>query len=142
MKVKEIMTENAKVIQPGTTIKEAAGIMRDMDVGVLPIADGDNISGILTDRDIVIRAVAEGKDPSEVKAGETASNDITWCYEDEDVEEVSGKMKKHKIRRLPVVDREEKLVGIVSLGDLAVQSSEEMAGETLEEISTPNRPER
>ncbi len=142
MKVKEIMTENPKVIQPGTSIKEAAGIMRDLDVGVLPIADGDNMSGILTDRDIVIRAVAEGKDPGEVKAGEIASGDITWCYEDEDVEEVSGKMKKDKIRRLPVVNREDKLVGIVSLGDLAVEGSEEMAGETLEEVSTPNRPER
>jgi CBS domain-containing protein len=133
------MTKNVEVVTSETLLQEAARKMRDMDVGVLPIADGRNISGVLTDRDIVIRSTAEGKNPKEVRVQDIATTNITWCYEDEEIEGVLKKMKEHKIRRLPVVSRENQLVGIVSIGDVAVEASEGMAGETLEKISTPNR---
>lgn len=142
MQIKEIMTPSVEVIQADTPLPQAARMMRDMNVGVLPIADGQNISGVLTDRDIVVRSTADGNDPKKVTVGEVASNDVAWCYDDDEIEDALGTMKERKIRRLPVVSRENQLIGIVSIGDVAVEASEGMAGETLEEISTPNRPER
>jgi CBS domain-containing protein len=141
MQLKDIMTEEVEVIQPDTLIKDAAAMMRDLDVGVLPVTNGRALSGVLTDRDIVVRSTAEGNNPGDVRAGSIISEDVAWCYEDDEVETASNKMKKNKIRRLPIVNRENELVGIVSLGDLAVEADEDMAGETLEEVSKPNRPE-
>jgi len=142
MKIKEIMTRDVETINPETELVDAAKMMRDMDVGVLPVTNGKALSGVLTDRDIVIRSTAEGNDPKDQKTGKIITDNVAWCYEDEEVEEASSKMKENKIRRLPIVDRENQLVGIVSLGDLAVEADEKMAGETLEEVSKPNRPER
>ncbi|MFO7915312.1 MAG: CBS domain-containing protein [Candidatus Krumholzibacteriales bacterium] len=142
MQIKEIMTENVEVIQPGTSVKDAAAMMKDLDAGVLPVIDGSNLAGVLTDRDIVIRSTAEGNNPNEVRAGDIISEDLAVCHDNEEVETVAARMRENKIRRLPVVDRDNQLVGIVSLGDLAVEADERMAGETLEEISKPGQPER
>lgn len=142
MKIKEIMTRDVETINPDTGLVDAAKMMRDLDVGVLPVTNGKALSGVLTDRDIVIRSTAEGNDPKDQKAGKIITDNVAWCYEDDEVEEASSKMKENRIRRLPIVDRENQLVGIVSLGDLAVEADEKMAGETLEEVSKPNRPER
>jgi CBS domain-containing protein len=140
MQIKEIMTTDVNVIHGEATLSDAARMMRDLNVGAIPVADGQKISGVLTDRDIVVRSTADGRDPNTVTVREVASTDVAWCYEDEEIEDALGKMKERKIRRLPVVSRENQLVGIVSIGDIAVESSEGMAGEALEEISTPNRP--
>jgi len=142
MQVGEIMTKDVEIITSDTKLDSAARRMRDLNVGMLPIADGSNLSGVLTDRDIVIRSTAEGNDPKEVSVQDVASRDLVGCYEDEEVEDALDRMKKAKVRRLPVIDRSDKLVGVVSIGDIAVEASEGMAGETLEEISTPNRPRR
>ncbi len=142
MQIKEIMTENVEVIEPDTSVKEAAAVMKDLDAGVLPVIDGSNLAGVLTDRDIVIRSTAEGNNPNEVRAGDIISEDVAVCHDNEEVETVAARMRENKIRRLPVVDRDNQLVGIVSLGDLAVEADERMAGETLEEISKPGQPER
>lgn len=142
MQIREIMTEDVKVIQPDTSVKEAAAIMKDLDVGVLPVTNGRELAGILTDRDIVIRSTAEGSNPEEVKAGDIISRDVAMCHDNDTVETAAERMRENKIRRLPVVDRDNQLVGIVSLGDVAVEADESMAGETLEEISKPNQPDR
>ena len=142
MKVSEIMTKEVEVISGDVKLDSAARKMRDLDIGMLPISDGERISGILTDRDIVVRSTADGKDPKEVVAGDVASTDIIGCRQDDEVEDVIAKMKQNRVRRIPVIDGDDKLVGVVSLGDVAVEASEGSAGEALEEISSPNRPKR
>jgi len=142
MQIREIMTEDVKVIQPETSVKDAAAIMKDLDVGVLPVTNGRELAGILTDRDIVIRSTAEGRHPEEVKAGDIISKDVAMCHDNDTVETAAERMRENKIRRLPVVDRDNQLVGIVSLGDVAVEADESVAAETLEEISKPNQPDR
>ncbi|MBD3180625.1 MAG: CBS domain-containing protein [Candidatus Latescibacteria bacterium] len=142
MQIRRIMTEDVEVIQPDTLISDAAKIMRDLNVGVLPVTDGKALTGILTDRDIVVRSIAGGKNPDQARAGSIISENVAWCYENDEVATVSAKMKNNRIRRLPGVNKDNELVGIVSLGDLAVEGDEGMAGETLGEVSRPNRPER
>lgn len=142
MQIREIMTKEVETIQADTTLKDTAVKMRDLNVGFMPVTDGKSLDGIITDRDIVIRSTAEGDNPGEVTAGSIISKDVDWCYEDDEVETASARMKDKKIRRLPILNRDEELVGIVSLGDLAVEGEETKAGETLEEVSRPNRPEK
>lgn len=142
MKIKEIMTRDVRTITGDTTIADASKLMRDLNVGFLPITGDSTLRGVLTDRDIVVRAVAEGMDPGSAKAGDVASGDVESVREDADVDEVVAMMKEHKIRRLPVTGDGNALVGVVSLGDIAVEASGGVAGRTLEEISTPNRPNR
>jgi CBS domain-containing protein len=143
MQIKQIMTRNVEIINPNTTLKEAAQKMRDLDVGSLPVCDGERLKGMLTDRDITIRATAEGRNPDSTQAIDVMTAAIFYCYEDQDVAEAAQVMEKKQIRRLPIVDRNKKLVGIVSLGDLAVDTGKErLAGEALTEISRPAKPER
>jgi len=138
MQVKEIMTRGVECANPDTTVKEAARKMRDLGVGPLPICDNDRLVGLVTDRDIVIRAVAEGKDPSATRVRDVMTPEIVWCFEDQDVCEVADLMKEKQIRRIAVVNRDKRLVGIVSLGDLAVDTHDEnLAGATLEAVSEP-----
>lgn len=142
MKLSEIMTSHVEVISPDTTIEKAAQKMREIGVGSIPVCDGDRLKGILTDRDITIRAVAEGRDPHTTMANETMTPHVVYIYDDQSVEEAASIMSQYQIRRLPVINREKRLVGIVSLGDLSVDTGEEgMAGRTLENISQPSRPE-
>ncbi|HEY0839439.1 MAG TPA: CBS domain-containing protein [Vulgatibacter sp.] len=138
MTLEEIMTRNAQVIEPDATLQEAARQMKNLDVGGLPVCDGEKIRGFVTDRDIAIRAVAEGEDPTTCKVSDVMSKEIHWCYVDEDVDKAAQLMEQHKIRRLLVLDRDKMLCGIVSLGDLAVEGEDdEFAGEVLEKVSEP-----
>lgn len=135
MQIKDVMTRDVEVIAPEATVKEAASIMAQHDVGSLPVCDGRKLLGHVTDRDITIKVTAEGVNPEEVMVADIMTSPVIWAYEDVGVEEAARIMQEHQIRRLVVVDRNKKLAGIVSLGDLALKTEEEMVGETLEEIS-------
>jgi CBS domain-containing protein len=139
MKLNEIMTKLVETVAPDTPIQEAANRMRSLDVGVLPVFKGDRLVGMLTDRDLTVRAIAEGKDPKTITVQEAMTADVAYCFEDQDVEEAGRIMKENQIRRLPVLNRDKLLVGIVSLGDLATRADEKRAGETLEKVSEPSR---
>jgi len=137
------MTRDVEVISPDASLKDAAAVMKDLDVGLLPVCDGQTLRGTLTDRDITIRATAEGLDPSTTKVSDVMSSEISYCFEDQDVGEAMSLMEVQQIRRLPILTREKRLVGIVSLGDVAMHSGEkEMVGATLKEVSRPAIPRR
>lgn len=144
MQLREVMTPHVEVIHPDATLREAAQKMKQLDVGPIPVCDGDRIQGMLTDRDITIRATAEGRDPNNTRVREVMTPDVVYCFEDQDVQQAADLMEERQIRRLIVLNREKKLVGIVSLGDLATQTgdaeldSEELT-ETLSSVSTPSR---
>ena len=136
-KLKDVMSRDVKVISPDATIREAAMKMLEGDFGMMPVGENDRMIGAISDRDIAIRGVAEGNDPN-TKVRDVMSEGITWAYEDDSVEEGARAMSEHQIRRLPVVNSEKRLVGIVALGDFAVESAEiEAAAEALSEISKP-----
>lgn len=136
--LRELMTRDVKVITPDMTIGDAAKKMRDGNFGMMPVEENDRMIGTISDRDIVIRAVAEGMDFS-TKVRDVMSKGIAWAYEDETVEEATTIMSERQVRRLPVVNREKRLVGIVALGDIALERSEiEPAAEALSEISKPS----
>jgi CBS domain-containing protein len=133
--LRDVMSREVKIISPDATIREAAKAMLEGDFGMMPVGENDRMIGAISDRDIAIRAVAEGKD-SNAKVREVMSEGITWAYEDELVEDAARIMSVHQIRRLPVVNSDKRVVGIVALGDFAVESSElEPAAEALAEIS-------
>jgi CBS domain-containing protein len=144
MNVKDVMTRGVKCTHPSTTLQEAARMMRDLDVGPLPVCgDNERLVGLLTDRDIAVRAVADGQDPRTTTVRDVMTPDIVYCFEDQDVSEAARLMKEHQIRRLVVLNRDKRLVGIVSLGDLAVDAGDDaMAGNTLEAVSEPAAPRR
>lgn len=143
MQVREIMTPNVECVSPDCSIQEAAGKMRDLDVGVLPICDNDRLAGMITDRDIVVRAAAQGRNPTSTQVREAMTSEAVWCFEDQDISEAAKLMKDKQIRRLLVLNRNKRLVGIVSLGDLAVEThDDQMVGNTLEAISEPAMPTR
>ena len=135
--LKDLMSRDVKVISPDMTIGDAARKMRDGDFGMMPVGEDDRLIGTISDRDIAIRAVAEGKDAS-TPVREVMSEGVAWAYEDDSVEEAARIMSERQVRRLPVVDRSKRLVGIVALGDFAVESSEiRPAAQALSEISKP-----
>lgn len=137
-KLIDLMSRDVKVISPDTSIRDAAAEMRDGDFGMLPVGENDRMIGTITDRDIAIRAVAAGKD-SDTKVRDVMSDGIAWVFEDESVEDAAKMMSQRQVRRLAVVDRNKRLVGIVALGDFAVESSEiRPAAEALSEISKPS----
>jgi CBS domain-containing protein len=127
MYVREVMTPDVVLASPEDTLQRAAEMMIDIDAGVLPVGENDRLVGILTDRDITIRAVAAGKQPSECKVREVMSPDIKYVYEDESTEDAARNMTNLQVRRLPVLNREKRLVGIVSLGDLALKKKSDAA---------------
>jgi CBS domain-containing protein len=136
MKVSEMMSRIMECVQPGASIKEAAQKMRAADVGFLPVCDGDKVVGTLTDRDIIIRHVADGQNPYRVKVRDVMTPNVFYSFEDQDVEEVARYMQEHEVRRILIYDRGERLVGVVSLGDLSkVAGEERLAGETLKDIA-------
>ena len=136
--LKDLMSRDVKVISPGMSIREAAREMRDGDFGMLPVGENDRMIGTISDRDITIRAVAEGKDTG-TKVRDVMSEGIAWAFEDDSIEQAAKIMSERQVRRLPVVDRDKRLVGIVALGDFAVESSEiRPAAEALSEISKPS----
>ncbi len=135
--LKDLMSRDVKVISPEMSIKDAARKMRDGDFGMMPVGEDDRMIGTISDRDIAVRAVAEGKDAG-TRVREVMTEGIAWVYEDESVEQAARIMSERQVRRLPVVDRDKRLVGIVALGDFAVESSElQPAAQALSEISKP-----
>ena len=118
MRLKDIMTYESVVVGPEITVQKAAGKMEEYDAGLLPVCDGGRLVGVLTDRDIVTRAIAAGHDPSQTMVRDVMTSHTVWCYEDQDCSEASRLMEEHQIRRLAVLDRQDRLVGIISLGDL------------------------
>lgn len=137
MNVNELMTREVRTVTPDRTIQEAARLMSMIDAGFLPVADDERLLGTITDRDIAIRAVAEGKGP-ETPVSEVMTRDVKYCFDDEDVEHVARNMGDIQVRRLPVVDRNKRLVGVLSLGDMAIETLAADAAETaLSGISQP-----
>lgn len=138
MKLRDVMTPNPECISPDTNLKEAAARMRDSDIGDVLICENDRLVGIITDRDIAIRATADGKTPSRSKVRDVMSTGIVYCFEDQSHEEAAKVMSENQIRRLPILNRDKRLVGIVSLGDLALQTNDETVVEkTLEAVCEP-----
>ena len=140
--VSQVMTRGVRTMAPSDTVVMAAQAMEEMDVGVLPVCDGDRLLGMLTDRDIVLRGVAHGLPADRTAVTELMTPDVCWCYDDAPIEEAMDKMREAQIRRLAVVDHDKHLVGMLSLGDVAVKGDMGEAGEALEEISEPAEPER
>lgn len=138
MELRDIMTKNVHVVSPTLTLREAAQKMRDLDTGILPVCDEQAIIGMITDRDIVVRSVADGKNPTESAVTDAMSTDVVCMYEDDDVEDAAQVMEEKQIRRLVVLNRNQELAGIVSLGDLSREvGDEELSGEVLKNVSEP-----
>jgi CBS domain-containing protein len=126
MLTREAMTEHAEWIAPDLSLTETALRMRDSDIGCLPIGENDRLIGMITDRDIVCRAVAQGVDPKTGTARDVMTKGITWCFDDETVADVVERMEQKQIHHIPVLNREKRLVGIVSLSDLALRGPQEL----------------
>ena len=143
MRVKEIMTPGVECIRPHDSIARAAERMRDLDVGSLPVCgDLDRLVGMVTDRDITVRAIADGSPPT-TNVLDVMTPEIVYCYDDQEVGEAADLMERRQIRRVAVLNRDKRLVGIVSLGDIAVKSANEhLSAEALECVSQPAEPAR
>jgi CBS domain-containing protein len=138
MNVREIMTSKVVTVRPEASIFQIAKLMRDEDIGSVPVVENDRLIGIVTDRDIVIRALADAQPGKNVDARTVMSSRVLYCFEDQSVEEVLANMGDQQVRRLPVVDRDKRLVGVVSLGDLS-DGAPAHAGESLSQISQETR---
>jgi CBS domain-containing protein len=136
MQVRDVMTSGVECIAPDMSLHDAAERMKTMDVGFLPICQNDRLTGTITDRDIVIRAVAEGHDPKKTRAQDIMSKDVFYCFEDESVEDCADYMREKDVKRLLILNRNKRLVGVVSIGDLSkVNGAQEVVGDTLKDIS-------
>ena len=136
MQVKQAMSSTVRVSNPNQSIRDAAAVMAEIDVGLLPVGENDRLVGMITDRDIAVRAVALGKGP-DTPVRDVMSQEVKYCFVDDDLEEVANNMADIKVRRLPVLDRSKRLVGIISLGDLALTNDAAHAGDALSGISEP-----
>ena len=126
MRVSEAMTRDVRICTPASTLKDCARMMAEIDAGAVPVGENDRLVGMITDRDIAVRAVAQGKGP-ETQVREVMSQEIRYCYEDEELDHVAKNMADIRVRRLPVLSRDKRLVGIVSLGDLAMKENQAAA---------------
>jgi CBS domain-containing protein len=136
MKVSEVMTRDVQTVRPDQPVREAASFMLSADAGSIPVIDGDRLIGMITDRDIAVRGVAKGYGP-DTPVRELMTNDIICARDDDDVDDVASRMSEAQVRRLPVIDDDQRLCGIVSLGDLSRDADEEIASEALEGVSEP-----
>jgi len=134
--IDEVMTTDVEVVRPEETLRDAARAMADLDVGSLPVCDGRRMIGMVTDRDITVRGVAEGKGP-DAPIRDVMTDDVVWCTDTDSVDEVLQQMSDAQVRRIPVVDRDRQLVGIVALGDIALEEEDDV-DETLRDISMPS----
>jgi CBS domain-containing protein len=134
-KVREVMTDQPRCVTPETPVSEAARLMRSEDVGSLPILEGETVTGVVTDRDIVIRAVAEEKDPRGMPVREVASRELITVGQDEDLSEALKLMASYQVRRIPVVDPENRLVGVLAQADVAREVKDKDSGQMLHDIS-------
>jgi len=136
MKVADAMTGVVQLCTPEDTVRDAAEAMAELDVGLLPVAEGDRLVGMISDRDIAIRAVGNGRGP-DTRIGEVMTADVKYCFDDEELEQVSWNMGDIQVRRLPVLNRQKRLVGIISLGDIARSQAGDATAASLHEISRP-----
>ncbi len=136
MKVSKIMTRDVTLLNPNQTICVAASLMAEIDAGALPVGENDRLVGMITDRDIVIRAVAQGKS-ADTTVAEVMSKEVLYCFDTDEIDDVTRNMGKARVRRLPVVNRDKRLVGIVSLGDVARNDDATNIGQTVTRVSTP-----
>lgn len=136
-KVREAMTERPRCVTPDTTVSQVAEVMEAEDIGAVPVLEGEQLSGMVTDRDIVIRAIAKGKDPRGMPVREIFSREVITVGPDDDLSDALQLMATHQVRRLPVVDEEDRLVGVVSQADVALGAKEKAVGEMVGEISKP-----
>jgi len=138
MKLKDICTADPQCISPDANLVQAAQMMKSLDVGMLPICENDRLVGTITDRDITVRLIASGLDPRTTTVRDVMTPEVIYCFEEQDVNEAAHLMEERQIRRLPVVNKSKRLVGILSLGDLAVRTGKEkLAGKVLERVSEP-----
>lgn len=135
MQIKGVMTPNPQVVRSDALLQEVAEKMSTLEIGVLPVCNGDRVIGILTDRDVTVRATAAGCDPTMIQVCDVMTTDIIYCFEDQDVSEAAKLMEDKQVRRLLVLNQEQHLVGIVSLDDLAAGGATKLAGETLKEVA-------
>jgi len=143
MQVKEVMTRGVECAHPDAPLRDAADKMKGLNVGSLPVCVNDRLVGMLTDRDITVRATAEGLPPGLGRVRDVMTPEVIYCFEDQDVTEAARLMEEKQVRRLVVLNRGQRLVGIVSLGDLAVKTGDEqLSGEALEQVSEPAAPRR
>ncbi|HMC14859.1 MAG TPA: CBS domain-containing protein [Albitalea sp.] len=140
--VAEAMTRGVRTMSPNDSIQLAAQAMDELNVGVVPVCDGDRLLGMVTDRDIAVRGVAQGRPPESTPLREVMSGDPLWCFEDDPLEQAIEQMRDAQVRRLPVVDRDRHLVGILSLGDVSATASTSDVAEALACISEPAEPDR
>jgi CBS domain-containing protein len=141
VQIKDVMTRNVEIARRDTLLSDAAEMMRGHDIGILPICDGDTLVGLVTDRDIIVRATANKLHPELVRCQDVMTADVVFCFEDQDIEEAGSMMQDHKVRRLPVVNRQRRLVGIISIGDIAVATGDtKLVGVTVQEVSAPDAP--
>lgn len=138
MNISEVMTPNVRVVSPHDTLQFAAQLMEEIDVGLLPVTENEELIGTLTDRDITIRAVAQGLSPEETQVSEVMTSDALYVFEDQSVEEAAQDMSDFQVRRLPVLNRENHLVGIVALADLALSQDSKAVNIALDGISQPH----
>jgi CBS domain-containing protein len=139
-KVSDVMTRHPRTLSPSDTVVVAAMAMDELDVGSIPVCQGDQLVGIVTDRDIVVRGLAQGRLPTNIALNDVMTTDVHCCFEDQSIDEVLDQMSDAQIRRVPVLDHERHLVGMLSLGDLAVKTDGVGAGQALEVISEPSEP--
>ena len=136
MKVSKIMSRDVNLLNPDQTICVAASLMAEIDAGALPVGENDRLVGMITDRDIVVRAVAQGRS-ADTKVAAVMSKEVLYCFDTDEIDDVARNMGKARVRRLPVVNRDKRLVGIVSLGDLARNDDATNIGQTVTRVSTP-----
>ena len=137
MRVSDCMTRDVQMIEPSQPISQAAQFMLKADTGSLPVSDGDRLVGMITDRDIAVRAVADGRGP-DTPVRDVMTDQVLYCYEDQTIDEIARNMSEQQVRRLPVVNREKRLVGIISLGDLARHTDDESAHIALDGVTEPS----
>jgi CBS domain-containing protein len=138
MKLKDVMTTQVEVVRPDAFIQEAAEKMRTLDVGALPVCDGQRLAGMITDRDITIRATAQGRDPKATAVRDILSPELVYAFEDQDLDEAQRLMQEKQIRRLPVLSRDKQLVGIVGLADVAAEAGKKDVARTVQAVSKPS----
>ena len=138
-KVRDAMSRDVRIAMPDESIRNAALLMEELDAGVLPVGENDKLIGVITDRDIALRAVAQGKDPT-THVREVMSQEVLYCFDDQDLPAVAKNMAEQQVRRLPVVNREKRLVGIISVTDIAHHENARAAGEAVSRISQPGGP--
>nr|WP_297353989.1 CBS domain-containing protein [uncultured Caldimonas sp.] len=140
--VSHVMTRGAHAAAPGDSLRSAAQAMDELNVGVLPVCRRNRVIGVVTDRDIVVRGAARALPPDRASVQDVMTEDVHCCYEDQPLEEVTDSMQRLQIRRMPVLDRQRQLVGMLSLGDVATKAGAQLALSALAEISQPSEPDR